>query len=344
MKTTQETEIRMPAEWEGSKRILMAFPDSTTDWNYVIEEAERQFELIAKTLTDYGVPVVVICNQTSRARRLLAGCSKKLLEIVNLPINDTWTRDYGPITVIDGRRMKLLDFGFNGWGLKFSADRDNLVNLNLAECGKFPEESYRNHRDFILEGGSLETDGNHTLLTTSRCLCSPNRNGGKSRNQLETILRKLLGMKEILWLDHGFLEGDDTDSHIDTLARFAPNNTILYVGPGNEETAQSQSLRCMREQLNDINHSRGNRYRLIELPMPYPIYSEEGERLPATYANYLAMENIVFYPTYGQNENDALAKMKLAEAFPDHEIVGIDCRVLLLQHGSLHCSTMQLYY
>ena len=204
-------------------------------------------------------------------------------------------------------------------------------------------DQYSNERDFILEGGSVETDGKGTLLTTTRCLTSPNRNGGKSKEELNTILAERLGVNHVLWLDYGALAGDDTDSHIDTLARLAPDNTILFTGCRNVDDEHFEELLKMRAQLTLFRNQEGEPYNLIELPLPDPIYDEAGDRLPATYANFLVTDKVVFMPVYGQPANDALAMQTVRIAYPEHEVVGIDCRPLIKQHGSLHCATMQLH-
>ena len=235
-----------------------------------------------------------------------------------------------------------MDFGFNGWGLKFASDKDNLVNLQLSEKYVVSPEIYRNERDFVLEGGSVETDGHGTLLTTTRCLCSPNRNGGLSKKEAENQLQHRLGVNHVLFLDYGALEGDDTDSHIDTLARIAPENIIIFTGCRNVDDFQFEELLKMRAQLTMFRNAEGEPFNLVELPLPDAIYDENGDRLPATYANYLITDKVIFMPTYHQPANDTLAMQTIKIAFPDHKIVGVDCTTLIKQHGSLHCATMQI--
>lgn len=320
----------------------MALPNENTDWNYIIDEARLQYKRIIKAFTDEDVHVVLICNDPGYARSLLADCRQDRISFISLDYNDTWTRDYGPITVIKDDRIRALDFGFNGWGLKFASDKDNLVNLRLSEMRVFPPAVYRNERAFVLEGGSVETDGEGTLLTTTRCLCSPNRNGGLSKNEAEERLRNLLGVTHVLFLDYGALEGDDTDSHVDTLARLAPDNCILFTGCRNVDDSQFEELLKMRAQLSLFRNAEGNPFNLIELPLPDPVFDEDGHRLPATYANYLVTDKVLFMPTYGQPANDLLAMQTVRIAFPSHKVAGIDCSTLIKQHGSLHCATMQI--
>ncbi len=329
-------------EWTPQEGIMVALPNKDTDWAYILDEAREQYHRLVKAMTDRGVRVIVLCCPDSDAMELFSDCRDELITLVTTEINDTWTRDYGPLTVLKDDRLRALDFGFNGWGLKFASDKDNLVNLNLDKKSFFKPRSYRNERDFILEGGSVETDGEGTLLTTTRCLCSPNRNGGKSKKEIAEILEQRLGVTHVLFLDYGALEGDDTDSHIDTLARIAPGNTILFTGCRNIEDPQFEELLKMKAQLMMFRNIVGEPFNLVELPLPDAIYDEKGERLPATYANYLVTDTTVFMPTYAQPQNDALAMQTVKIVFPDHDVVGVDCRTLIKQHGSLHCATMQL--
>lgn len=329
-------------EWTAQEAIMMALPNLDTDWAYIIDEAREQYRRIIEALTKENIHVLLLCNDKESAKELLKDCAQDNITYIKTDYNDTWTRDYGPLAVIKDDRLRSLDFGFNGWGLKFASDKDNLVNLHLAEKGVFKARCYRNERSYILEGGSVETDGEGTLLTTSRCLCSPNRNGGLSKSEVCEKLQEKLGVDHILFLDYGALEGDDTDSHIDTLARLAPGNIILFTGCRDIDDSQFEELLKMRAQLTMFRNQEGEPYNLIELPLPSPIYDEDHNRLPATYANYLITDNVIFMPTYRQPFNDNLAMQTIRIAFPDHKIVGIDCTTLIKQHGSLHCATMQI--
>lgn len=329
-------------EWTPQDAILMALPTAGTDWVYILDEARQQYIRLIKAITDEKVKVVLLCHDLNEARNLLAKCNPSLITFLQAEYNDTWTRDYGPIAVVKDDRLRALDFGFNGWGLKFASDKDNLVNLRLSEKHVIVPETYRNERDFVLEGGSIETDGEGTLLTTTRCLCSPNRNGGLDKREAESMLRDRLGVSHVLFLDYGALEGDDTDSHIDTLARLAPGNAILFTGCRNVDDSQFEELLKMRAQLSLFRNALGEPFNLIELPLPDAIFDDDGLRLPATYANYLVTDKVIFMPTYNQPANDMLAMQTVRIAFPDHKVVGVDCSTLIKQHGSLHCATMQI--
>lgn len=336
------SDIRFIAEWEPSEAVMLALPHSGTDWDYILEEATDQYRRLVGAIAGEGIRVILLCPDPEEARVIMKDCNQDNIRYVRMDYNDTWTRDYGPISVIRQDRLRALDFGFNAWGLKFAADKDNLVNLNLERVGMFARLTYRNERDFTLEGGSIESDGEGTILTTSRCLQSPNRNGGKTKAELNEELARRLGADHVLWLDYGALEGDDTDSHIDTLARMAPGNTILFTGTKDDADPQFEELLKMRAQLMMFRTAEGDPYNLLELPLPSPVYDENGNRLPATYANYLVVNDCVFMPTYAQPDKDELAMRTVRVAFPDHRVIGVDCRTLLKQHGSLHCATMQL--
>ena len=262
------------------------------------------------------------------------------LLVVEEPSNDTWARDHGFITLVDDQgHARLLDFCFNGWGEKFPAELDNAINRRLYDEGKVKGE-YVDCLDFVLEGGSIESDGKGTVFTTSCCLLAPHRNQPMTKEQIEEHLKQELHAERIVWINHGSLTGDDTDGHIDTLVRICPDDTLLYMGCDNPDDEQYAELHLMEEELKTFRTIESKPYRLLKLPMPRPIIFE-GERLPATYANFLVINGAVLCPTYAQPDLDAEALRLIGEAFPEREIVGIDCRSIIKQHGSLHCCTMQ---
>lgn len=334
--------MRVPAEWEQCEAILMALPHSDTDWDATLDDVLDCYRRMVAAMTSAGERVIMLCPDKACAYDILGGTHGGRLLLLEIPYNDTWTRDYGPITIERHGRIRALDFAFNGWGLKFSADRDNLVNHILSKAGLYRENAYRSELDYVLEGGSIDTDGKGTVLTTSRCLLSPNRNGFLSKDEAAEELNRRLGFEHVLWLDYGSLAGDDTDSHIDTLARMAPEDTIIFTGCHDAEDSHFASLQQMRSQLQRFRTAEGNAFNLVEIPLPDAIYDNEGMRLPATYANYLITPGNVFVPIYGQPQKDMLALRTLQTVFTTRKVVGIDCRALVVQHGSLHCATMQL--
>jgi len=332
---------RLPAEWEEQDGVLLAWPHEETDWRHCLHEVEPVFAEIAAAASRFErVLIIAMKRQEVEEKLRRAGAVLERIEIFELASNDTWARDFGPITVLDGNRPLLLDFGFNGWGLKFAADLDNLLTRRLHESGAFaatPLETV----GLVLEGGSIESDGRGTLLTTAECLLNPNRNPHLSRDEIEALLAGHLGADRFLWLRNGFLEGDDTDSHIDTLARLCPGDTITYVSCDEPNDVHFEQLGAMADELRHFTTRDGRPYRLLPLPWPAPRHDREGSRLPATYANFLVINGAVLVPTY-RDAHDSVAIEVVREAFPGREIIGIDCLPLILQHGSLHCVTMQI--
>lgn len=330
---------RFPAEWERHDCVLLAWPHEETDWAYMLDDARRCIADIVRAVSEEECVLLVgpadLCLPSVREQQF----NPKRVRFVDLPTNDTWARDFGAITVeVDGS-LRLLDFKFNGWGLKFAADKDNLITSRLVANDVFgtPVE---NRLNFVLEGGSVESDGEGTLLTTAECLLSPNRNGEWDKEHISEYLSSAFGFNHQLWLHHGALLGDDTDSHIDTLARLAPYNTILYCGAGEPDNPNHTGLVMMQEELTTLRTPDGMPYNLVELPLPDPI-EIDGEVLPATYANFLITPTRILLPVYGQRRKDFLASQVLKIAFPEHEVVSINCVPLIRQHGSLHCVTMQ---
>jgi len=329
----------LPPEWHRQSGVQLTWPHINSDWAPYIDEAENCFTGIAEKIVKHE-KLVIAADNISIPRKKCSSFDNGNIIYAEIDSNDTWSRDFGGITVfIDGKPV-ICDFAFNGWGLKFPSDMDNLVTSELITKGVFTAEtSCMNYLNFILEGGSIESDGNGTVMTTSQCLLSPNRNGGSSKEDIESFLRKAFGADQILWLDHGYLSGDDTDSHIDTLARFCPHNIIAYVKCNDTDDEHYSALKKMEEQLKTFRNSEGMPYRLMPLPMAEPVYFEE-ERLPATYANFLIINGAVLCPKYN-SPLDREAVEILKKIFPDREVIGIDCSVLIKQHGSLHCATMQ---
>lgn len=340
--TTNLESTRLPAEWEPQAAVLLAWPHPDTDWADMLPEVHECYTALARAIAQRAT-AVIIGPELDSARRALADIDPARLRFVRIDTNDTWTRDYGPITTIgaDGRAT-IHDFCFNGWGLKFAACLDNMATRALAAGGLFAPARYDNRLGFVLEGGSIDSDGAGTLLVTSACLMSANRNGDLTRTQIEDELRRSLGAKRVLWLDYGALAGDDTDSHIDTLARIAPHDTIVYTGCDDPADEHYDQLQAMAAQLATLRTADGRPYNLVQLPLPDAEYDDEGMRLPATYANFLPLNGAVLVPVYGNAQKDRLACDTLRVVFDGYEIVPVDCRALIRQHGSLHCATMQI--
>lgn len=334
---------RLPAEWEPQQMVQLTWPHEETDWAPILPQVEKCYCEMAREIA-LREPLLVLARHPQQVRDMLTHClppdAMERVSIHAMENNDTWARDHAFITLSSPQGAILLDFRFNGWGQKFAANLDNQICRRMIELG-LVKGRYEGHLDFTLEGGSIESDGKGTILTTSECLLAPNRNDPLNRQQIEKHLLQYLHAERILWLDHGYLAGDDTDSHIDTLARLCPDDTIAYVQCTDKTDEHYDALRQMEEQLRSFRTPVGEPYRLIPLPMAAAEYDEEGNRLPATYANFLVVNGAVLMPTYGHSELDNKAKEQLQTAFPQHQIVGVDCRILIEQHGSLHCCTMQ---
>ncbi len=328
---------RLPAEWETQSAVQLTFPHAGTDWVDVLPEVLPCFVAIAKTISEFQ-KVLVVCQDAEETRVLLKECNLANIKLVEVDSNDTWARDHGGITIEENGQMVVLDFVFNGWGLKFPAFKDNLITLSLYNKGVF--SAGIRPGGIVLEGGALESDGLGTLLTTSECLLSPNRNPHLSKAEIETYLKSIFGLKQVLWLDHGYLAGDDTDSHIDTLARLCNPEVIAYVKCSDPKDEHFEALEKMESELKQFKRLDGQPYQLVPLPWPEACFDPEGHRLPATYANFLIINGAVLVPTYAvPQDQEALDILK--GVFPDRKVIGIDCRPLILQHGSLHCVTMQ---
>ncbi|MEK7696915.1 MAG: agmatine deiminase family protein, partial [Pseudomonadota bacterium] len=334
----------LPPEWAPQSGVMLTWPHEHSDWAPILGEVEPVFAEIARQVARFEKVLVVCHDDRHRAhvakRLTAAGVAANRIVLGIAPSNDTWARDHGPIAVQCQDELTLLDFGFNGWGGKYAHDLDDGITRALYRqdvFGKSPLQTV----DLILEGGSIEVDGSGTLLTTERCLLAPTRNPNVSRTQLEKQLGELLGLNRFLWLKHGTLAGDDTDSHIDTLARLCDAQTIAYVACDDPADEHYAELKAMAAELQAFRTADGRPYRLVPLPWPRTKLDNAGERMPATYANFLIINGAVLVPTY-RDAADAAALEQLKTCFPGREIIGIDCLPLIYQHGSLHCVTMQL--
>lgn len=375
----------LPAEWEPQSLVMLTWPHQATDWAPYLKDITETYVQMADAITRYESLVIATPHPIKVGALLSSRLTKEQMAkvyIAHCNTNDTWARDHGPITlkelrstdsqaVSDSSSLTMLDFHFNGWGDKFEASLDNKVTRTLHEDGAFntvddatgtiliPRLS--DHDDFVLEGGSIESDGKGTVFTTDFCLLAPNRNQPMTQEEIDEELRFRLKAKRIVWLHHGQLIGDDTDGHIDTTVRIAPNNTLLYHKCYDTEDEQYADFCALEEELLSLRTESGEPYRLIPLPQPRAIYDDgenlyevtngklpqeaidnDAERLPATYANFLIINGAVIVPTYDQPDNDKAACEAIQQAFPAREIIPIDSRTIVRQHGSIHCCTMQI--
>lgn len=334
--------MRLPAEWEKQSFVQLTWPHEDTEW-YELPKVLDCYVNVVQAIIRHE-PLLVVCRDLEECKADMAarGFSPegKPIRFAVSPLNDTWARDHGAISVWGDQGEKCIeDFVFNGWGLKFGAWLDNQITRNIYEAGVFSADvKYCDMRPFVLEGGSIDTDGAGTLMATTECLCSVNRNEQLAREEIEEHLKSAFGLERILWLDYGSIAGDDTDSHVDILARFCSPDTIAYTACEDPSDENYESLKAMAEQLRSFRTLDGQPYKLVPLPLPEPLYLEDY-RLPASYANFLIVNGGVLMPGAG-SALDNVAAAQLQKVFPDRKVEIIDCRALLSGHGGLHCITM----
>jgi len=332
----------LPPEWAEQSAVMLTWPRRDGDFARHFVDVENNFLAIAVAIARFeGLHVNVADDAAGLRKRLLAaGVPDERLNVFQVPNDDVWARDHGPITVVRDGKLVHLDFIFNGWGGKFSAERDNALTGQLASIGALhaPVEPV----DFVLEGGALEVDGHGTLLTTERCLLAKTRNPKLSKTEIEDLLKLKFGLSRVLWLKHGDLIGDDTDGHIDTIARYSDASTIIYQACDDRLDAHFADLDAMAKELAALRDPEGKPYTLVPLPLPAPIFdADDGRRLPAGYANFLIINGAVLVPVYG-DALDEEALRRIRPCFPGREVIGIDCKALIQQYGGLHCVTMQI--
>ena len=333
--------LRFPAEWEPQSAVLIAWPHAGTDWAQRLGEVEDTYVALVAAITRFQPAWICVADddlQTyAEARLRSARVDMDQVRFIAFDYDDTWLRDSGPIVLREGDGFRVLDFHFTAWGGKFEAGRDDRLVESLASQGVFGDAP-RQRIDFALEGGGIETDGAGSLLTTWQGLHE--RHPQADRAELDSKLRDWLAQDRVLWLDRGWLEGDDTDAHIDTLARFAPGDAIVFQACDDPGDSHYAELQAMAAELAALRTSDGRAYRLFPLPWAAPIL-DDGRRLAASYANFLIVNGAVLMPAYGDRADDRAAAV-LAQAFPGREIVQVPCRPLIWQNGSLHCITMQI--
>jgi len=330
-----ENKLYLPAEWEHQEFVQLVFPHEETDWSDYLDDAITTFVNIANAIAKYEKCLIVAKNLTY-VKSLFP--KKRNMTFIKLDSNDTWSRDFGGITVNNNDELTVLDFRFNAWGKKFAYNLDDQITKKLKLKGVLKKYKHQTV-PLVLEGGAIESNGEGIILTTSRCLMEKNRNPMLTQRGVEKKLVSYLGAKKILWLNHGYLEGDDTDSHIDTLARFVNSDTIVYQSCDDKIDVHYEELQKMKKELSSFKNFNGKSFNLVALPWIEAQYDEE-DRLPATYANFLIINGAVLVPTY-DDKNDSVALQIFKKLFPKREIIAIDCQTLIRQHGSLHCVTMQ---
>lgn len=319
----------MPGEWEKQEYIILVYPDINSDWKHSIEEIKHSYKKLIKIIQKYQKCIILYKNKEDLSSSL---SSLTNVQLVKIETNDTWIRDFGGICIYDDDKLKILNFKFNAWGDKFEYALDNKVNHKLKNL-----EIYDNLEDvnFVLEGGSIDSNGNNVMLTTAKCIFNKNRNPSFSKKEIIKNIKQLFGLEELIILEHGKLIGDDTDAHIDTLARFIDKNTIAYVKCYDKNDPHFEELKQMENELIQ------SKYNLLPLPLPSSIYFEK-DRLPATYLNFVFINDALIVPTY-KDKNDKIVLKILQNFFPNRDVIGVDASIFIREHGSLHCATMNYF-
>lgn len=334
--TPKELGYRFPAEWEPQEAVWFAWPSREDLWPGRLERVRahlaRLYILAAKYQT-----VRVLCGKQSQAQLLALLDSEggaERIELFDYTTDDVWIRDFGPLFLVseDGRELCIADWRFNAWGNKFPLqERDDRATAWIADHLRLRRFTF----DSFLEGGAVESNGAGQLMTTEAVLLNPNRNGETSTERMEQKLCSGLGVDAVLWLKDG-LAGDDTDGHIDNLARFFKSDGIVIADTDDSANPNYQALQENITRLQDFRTSEGQPFASVQLPLPY-VASEEDAPLAASYLNYLVLNGAVLVPTYGQRDVDQIALEILGDCFPDREIIGFDCADFIHEGGALHC-------
>jgi agmatine deiminase len=336
---------RFPAEWEPQEGVWLSWPSNRATWPDHWASVQKTFaEMTLQFSQRETVFINIDATQKGSVERLIKELEDELgmlrgsVQYFDHKTDDAWVRDHGPIYLCKSESQERLisDWQYNAWGGKFPFERDNKIPSLIAKAQGLP----RVGESLVLEGGSLETNGVGDLLVTTDCLLNPNRNPKLSKKEIELALVEGLGVKKVHWLN-GCIEGDDTDGHIDNLVRFYSPNGLLVASAPNSNDVNHQILNRLKRECEDLILSTGQSPEIILLPLPDPVY-EHGQRLPMSYLNFFIGNGAVFVPSYGQTKPDAAAADILASAYPEREIIPIDCQNLIREGGALHCLTQQV--
>jgi agmatine deiminase len=333
--------FRMPAEWEPQSAVWLSWPHNRQTWPGHFRLIPATFaRIVAQISQRETVRINCAARLQPAARKLCAKAGADLSRVAffNHPTNDAWCRDHGPIFVKNERtgEVAITDWRYNAWGGKYPPyDLDNAIPPKIARALGLR----RFGNDMVLEGGSIDVNGRGLLLTSEQCLLNKNRNPHLTRREIERELKDTLGVKRVLWLGEGIV-GDDTDGHIDDITRFyKPDGFVTCVEP-NRRDANHRFLADNLDRLRDFRTAAGKKFEIVPLPMPRP-FGFHGQRVPASYANFLIINSAVLVPQFRQPKRDAEAREVLGHCFPGREIVGIDCYDLIWGLGTLHCISQQ---
>lgn len=342
----------LPAEWYPQSAIQLTWPHEGTDWKPYLEEIKKTYVELSREIATRE-RLVIVTQDPDDVRELLSDAlppeAMHRVSFCKCKIDDTWARDHGPLTLLPitenyqkhkegGTNALILKFEFDGWGKKYPHENDNIIARRLFTGGHLAG-LFEEHSDFVLEGGAIESDGQGTIMTSSKCQLKRNR--PLTIKAIEEQLKTSFRAKRVIWIKHGLLAGDDTDGHIDTIVRMAPKDTLIYTYCDDVNDEHYEEFKALERQMTKLRTINKKPYRLLRVPLPDAIYDADGQRLPATYANFLVINRAVIMPTYNQPQKDDEAAEVLAAAFPRRQIVRIDARTIIRQHGSIHCLTMQ---
>ncbi|QGJ69557.1 Porphyromonas-type peptidyl-arginine deiminase [Planctomycetales bacterium 10988] len=339
--TPRELGYRFPAEWEERKATWLSWPHNRETWPHSLEAIQRLWWLLMDTLSGSERVSVLVSEEEYNRHPMPYGQVKIIRQNIifhKCPTNDAWLRDCGP-TFLKGHAglpAALIDWKYNAWGEKFPPyDADDAIPKYIARFGNYR----RFEPGIVMEGGSVETDGEGTLLTTENCLLNPNRNPHLKREEIEEILREYLSVDKIIWLQ-GEIAGDDTDGHIDQLTRFVCPGVVVTALEEDPQDENYQALKDNYQHLMQLSDARGRALEVIPLPMPRPIFAPEGHRLPASYANFYIGKSVVIVPSF-EDPADAVAGEILQRLFPQHAVFLLPARELVYGCGAFHCITQQ---
>jgi agmatine deiminase len=328
----------MPAEWQPQAATWLSWPHNEETWPENLAEAQAEFVAFANAIAAVQ-PVKVMCAgpASKQAQSALTGIAR--LELVPIPTNDAWARDYAPTFVVNShKKLVAVNWRYNAWGGKYPPfDLDEQVATRVGDHLGVPVVS----PDLCFEGGGIEVNDSRVMLCTKTCALDPNRNPGKTLSEIEGIFVSNLGVQNIIWLPGDAIDGDDTDGHIDQLARFTDDRTLVYAWSDDSEDPQQAGLaENLEALLTGLNSIRGSSYRVIPLPIP-PAMELHGRRIPASYCNFLICNGLVIVPQFGNSHYDRLAMHTLKPLFPNHRLVALDSLNLTVGLGSFHCLSQQ---
>jgi agmatine deiminase len=338
---------RFPAEWENQQGILLCFPHNGNDWPGKYGAIQWAFVEFIKKIATFEEVVLVVADENLKAKVIgmleIAVVNLKAVSFIIHKTNRSWMRDSGPIIVKNGSKREALNFNFNGWAKYKNFQLDKFVPSKVAEALQLPltQVTY-NGKQVIVEGGAIETNGRGTLITSEECLMHPSiqvRNPNFTKADYEAVFKEYLGITNVIWLGNG-IEGDDTHGHIDDLCRFVNENTVVTIVESDTKDSNYKPLQDNLKRLQKAKLEDGKPLNIIELPMPKRIIFD-GLVLPASYANFLILNNCVLVPTFN-DAKDRIALNILAECFPNREIIGINAIDLIWGFGTLHCLSQQI--